>query len=190
MEEEVCTICQEDLCNGQELHLYPCGHCHHTSCLLSAAHKGVFACPVCRKLPIENTSDVQCALEDAYDRENDQRLNKAFVRGLAMVRTQSRKASPELKRYVKLYYKHRTQIRKKNVDYVNLKAHIRNVNKKVDSYVQELKKCYKDAPKLPNHIKFHASPPGAPDTSGDVRIMNLYKRRIAREAGFEPVSAP
>lgn len=135
---------------------------------------------------------MQNALEDAYQRENEARFDKAFRRGLAMVRANSKKATKNLKDYVKAYYKQRTLIRKKEEDHSRLKAHIRAINKDVDAYVNHLKnhKKYKNAPNLPNHIKFNAVPPVAPDTRKHTRFLQFYKRRIAGEAGYKPVETP
>jgi len=64
----MCPICMDDILpNSKNFTSTECGHCFHTSCLMSnVAHNG-FGCPYCREKMVENIEEIEKDHHDNYD---------------------------------------------------------------------------------------------------------------------------
>lgn len=64
MDSDTCSICHEDLNNGQPKTTLECFHCYHTKCILTWFSKNN-QCPYCRKVAIpEDVKQDELTIED------------------------------------------------------------------------------------------------------------------------------
>jgi len=52
-----CSICLEDIKDDKNKSLTECGHCFHTTCLMSSVHYGTNNCPYCRTNILDNKNN-------------------------------------------------------------------------------------------------------------------------------------
>jgi len=198
MEVPYCVICIEPLDENDATNpvtkLPGCGHKIHTKCALESAWKGNVSCPTCRRLPLPvDEMDVEDNREDAISRHNNAEMQKFFLKGIRMARTQ--KASRELKDAVARYHKQMEDVAKK-------KEEERFFNKMRKEAMQEMQGA---ARKVKDKYKAKVDKAGYNGRScvskivvktynkafnrDKDRVSRSCKRKVARAAGWKRVNA-